>query len=215
MVEQLKAMFNHKDSYVQPTAATVNPAPSTPGTYTAPIHATWHSSGGFTAKHHGVDMRCPAGTSVYPLAPGIVSNVGTDPMGGNIVNVAHANGVKTYYAHLSTANVQKGDKVGVNTVLGTVGNTGNARHTFPHCHFQVWENGQIQDPARFFNVPAYTNLSAQEQAVPWVSEQAKQDAQAFNMQEHVSSRRAAFSSQVVKLGRLADRYERLTRKLSI
>jgi len=187
---------------------------NSPGGYVAPIHGTWHSSGGFTPQHHGVDMRCPAGTPVYPLTSGVVSNVGTDPMGGNVVNIQHSNGVKTYYAHLSTVIVQKGDRVTPNTVIAAVGNTGNAAHTFPHCHFQVWQNGQIQDPAKYFSVPAYTDLTAQEKRQgPWLSPQAKQEAAAFNMREHVAKRRVAFSNNCDKLLKLANRYSEITKKI--
>jgi murein DD-endopeptidase MepM/ murein hydrolase activator NlpD len=126
--------------------------------------------------------------------------------------VRHPNGVTTYYAHLSTARVQKGDKVTVDTELGTVGNTGNASHTFPHLHFQVWKDGQIQDPANFFSVPAYTNLSPQEKMRgPWLSEQAREEAEAFNMREHLSQRRVAFTRDVDKLVKVADQYYRLTK----
>ena len=157
-------------------------------------------------------MRAPAGTPVYPLAPGVVSNVGTDPMGGNVVNVQHAGDVRTYYAHLSTARVQKGDKVTKDTILGAVGNTGNASHTFPHLHFQVWQGGQIQDPAKFFPVPQYTNLSAEEQRQgPWLSDQAKQEAQAFNMKEHVQQSRVAFSGKCDTLLKVAYQYSKITK----
>jgi murein DD-endopeptidase MepM/ murein hydrolase activator NlpD len=133
--------------------------------FKAPIHGDWASSGGFTYQttsshpkgHMGVDMRAAMGTPVYPLADGIVSYAGTDPLGGNVVNVQHENGLRTYYAHLSSINVEKGQKVSTNDVLGTVGMSGNAAHTVPHLHFQVWQNGQIQDPANFFSVPAYTD----------------------------------------------------------
>jgi hypothetical protein len=226
LLGEVEGLFGAGHSFNAPTApapqrtspaATDNLIDSSGG-YAAPIHGDWRSSGGFTYQpsdthptgHMGVDMRAPAGTPVHPLAPGVVSNVGTDPMGGNIVNIAHANNVKTYYAHLSTAQVQKGDKVDINTVIGTVGNTGNASHTFPHLHFQVWKDGQIQDPARFFSVPAYTNMTPQEKANgPWVSEQAKQEAAAFNMQEHLAQRRAAFSQEVERLYKVADIYYQL------
>jgi murein DD-endopeptidase MepM/ murein hydrolase activator NlpD len=220
LIQEVLGLFGAGKRFNQPGAATRPTTPSnfigSPGGYQAPIHGTWASSGGFTYQpnathptgHMGVDMRAAAGTPVYPLTDGVVSNVGTDPKGGNVVNVHHASGVTTYYAHLSTAKVQKGDKVSVNTELGTVGNTGNASHTFPHLHFQVWKDGQIQDPAAFFSVPAYTNLSPQERANPWVSEQAKQEAQAFNMREHTSERRVAFTRDVDKLVKLADQYYR-------
>lgn len=224
LISQISGLFGGKP---QPTApqATGPSQPSgkpisSPEGYTPPIHGTWHSSGGFTYQpnsthpkgHMGVDMRAPAGTPVYPLAPGVVSNVGTDPMGGNVVNVQHAGDVRTYYAHLSTARVQKGDKVTKDTILGAVGNTGNASHTFPHLHFQVWQGGQIQDPAKFFPVPQYTNLSAEEQRQgPWLSDQAKQEAQAFNMKEHVQQSRVAFSGKCDTLLKVAYQYSKITK----
>jgi len=206
-------MFGGRQNYAYPSRQTPQAAPT--AQYMAPIHGAWASSGGFTFQpinathpkgHMGVDMRAPAGTAIYPLAPGVVSNVGTDPMGGNVVNVAHAGNVKTYYAHMSAVRVQKGDKVNLNTILGTVGNTGNASHTFPHLHFQVWKDGQIQDPANFFSVPPYTPITQQELAHHWVSDQAKQEAEAFNMKDHVAARRAAFASDVARLGKIADEY---------
>lgn len=222
IIQQVEGLFGGGESFNPPGPQTSSPAPDnftiSPGSYSAPIHGSWASSGGFTYQpnpthpkgHMGVDMRCQAGTPIYPLAPGVVSNVGTDPMGGNVVNIAHAGNVKTYYAHMSTVQVQKGDKVNTNTVLGTVGNTGNASHTVPHLHFQVWKDGQIQDPAKFFSVPQYTAVSPAEQAKgTWVSEQAKEQAQAFNMKDHLAERRVAFSHEVDKLVKLAARYQRL------
>lgn len=223
LISQVKHLFQQPQTETTPGTSSENAAPSVEG-YQAPLKGTWRSSGGFTYQpnpthpkgHMGVDMRAPAGTSVYPLAPGVVSNVGTDPLGGNVVNIQHANGVRTYYAHLSTAKVFKGDKVDNNTVIGTVGNTGNASHTFPHLHFQVWKNGQIQDPANFFTIPHYSNITAEEQRQgPWLSDRAKQDAAAFNMQDHVrQQRRMAFSKDVGALLKCASQYYNLTKKLS-
>lgn len=226
LLGEVEGLFGAGHSFNAPAApipqhtspASINNFIDSSGGYTAPIHSNWRSSGGFTYQpnathptgHMGVDMRTQAGTPVYPLATGVVSNVGTDPMGGNIVNITHADSIKTYYAHLSTVQVQKGDKVSTNTIIGTVGNTGNASHTFPHLHFQVWKEGQIQDPARFFSVPAYTNMTPQEKASgPWVSEQAKQQAAAFNMQDHLAVRRATFSQEVDHLYKITSAYDQL------
>ncbi len=186
------------------------------GGYQAPIKGNWANSGGFDSSgalrpngrrgHSGVDMRAPAGTPLYPMAPGVVTNVGTDQLGGNVVNIQHANGVRTYYAHLSTVKVQKGDQVTNDTVIGAVGNTGNASATYPHCHFQVWKDGQLTDPAHFFSIPPYTNLSAEEKKQgPWLSDQARQEAQAFNMQDHVSQKNKT-ASKADKLLKIAFEY---------
>lgn len=199
------------------------PAPSfedgQPGNYQSPIKGEWRSSGGFEPTgqlrpngrrgHMGVDMRCPAGTPIYPLAPGVVTSVGTDPLGGNVVNVQHANGVRSYYAHCSTVVVHKGDRVDNNTVLGTVGTTGNASNGPAHLHFQVWKDNQIQDPAKYFTVPPYTQMTAEEKRKPWVSEEARQEAANFNMQEHLAQKRLAFSQTVDSLLKYAIRYSKL------
>lgn len=226
LISQVKDLFGAKQQFTPakpgaPTHPDEKPITS-PGGYTAPIHGEWHSSGGFDPVsmrpngrkgHMGVDMRAPAGTPIYPVEPGVVSNVGTDPLGGNVVNVQHPNNVRSYYAHMSVVKVQKGDKVTKDTVLGNVGNTGNASHTFPHLHFQIWTDNQLQDPARFFSVPPYTNLSADEKRQgPWLSDQAKQQAEAFNMKSHVSDRRVAFSDEVDKLLVLSHLYYSITKK---
>jgi murein DD-endopeptidase MepM/ murein hydrolase activator NlpD len=212
LLKEVKDLFPNTNAIKQDTILNQS--------YQSPIKGTWHSSGGFAPAdprpngrkgHFGVDMRAPAGTPIYPLAPGVVSNVGTDPLGGNVININHANGVRTYYAHLSTANVFKGDKVDNNTVIGTVGNTGNASHTVPHLHFQVWTNNQIQDPARFFTVPPYTNLTPEEKKNgPWLSEKAKQDAISFNMKDHMRRSRTAFSVKADILLKYSNQFYKLT-----
>lgn len=226
LIGEIKGLFGHSTNEqsshaAPPTAGHGKKVIFSPGSYTAPIHGTWHSSGGFTYQpnpthpkgHMGVDMRAPAGTPVYPLSAGQVTYVGTDPAGGNVVNVQHANGIRTYYAHLSTVRVHKGDNVDVNTVLGTVGTSGNAAKTFPHLHFQVWKDGQIQDPANYFEVPPYTNLSPEEKKQgAWLSEQAKSEAAAFNMKNYLATRRVAFSRDVDKLFKIAHQYSKLTKK---
>lgn len=224
LIDEVKGLFGHGTRPAAPTApSTKKPAEKvirSPGGYTPPIHGAWASSGGFTYQpnpthpkgHMGVDMRAPAGTPVYSLAPGKVTYVGTDPAGGNVVNVQHGDGVRTYYAHLSTARVQKGETVDTETVLGTVGNTGNAKGTFPHLHFQVWKSGQIQDPATYFEVPAYTNLSPEEKKRGmWLSEEAKQQAEAFNMRDHIATQRVAFSADVDKLLKIAHQFSRIAK----
>lgn len=187
--------------------------------YQAPIKGTWASSGGFDPVsirpsgkkgHMGVDMRAPGGTPIYPLAPGIITNVGTDPLGGNVINIQHENGVRSYYAHLSTANVHKGDRVNYDTVIGAVGNTGNAKNTVPHLHFQVWKDNQIQNPNQYFTVPPYTQLSNVEKIRgPWLSEQAKQNAINFNMQQHNRRQRIALTQKADQLLKYTYQFNKL------
>lgn len=133
--------------------------------YQSPIKVSWTNLGDFSPNaatdkrhptgHQGVDMQAPQGTSIYPLAPGIITRVDNTPKSGNCVNIEHDDGVTTFYAHCSSIKVKKGEKVDYDTVIATVGNTGNAKGTSPHLHFQVWVNGQITNPGNFFTVPKY------------------------------------------------------------
>jgi murein DD-endopeptidase MepM/ murein hydrolase activator NlpD len=214
-----QALLNEVQKLFQaPASSTINP--NITAGYQPPIKSNWANSGGFDASgalrpngrrgHSGVDMRASGGTPIYPIAPGVVTSVGTDPLGGNVVNVQHENGVRSYYAHLSTAKVHKDDKVGYDTVLGAVGDTGNAKGTVPHLHFQVWKDNQLQNPNLYFNIPPYTQLSAAEkQQGPWVSDQAKQEAAAFSMQEHNKQRRLAFSRKTDQLLKCAYQFYKL------
>lgn len=105
--------------------------------------------------HQGIDIAAPKGTYIYPLTDGVVSRVANEAKGGLAVYINHSNGYRSFYTHLNSANVKVGDKVTKNTVIGTVGNSGNARGTSPHVHFQVWKNNQIINPATLFDFKKY------------------------------------------------------------
>ena len=55
-----------------------------------------------------------------------------------------ADGVRTFYAHLSRVDVHVGARVHAGTRLGLVGATGDA--TGPHLHFEVRVRGAAVDP---------------------------------------------------------------------
>ena len=234
-----KRSFNAPDGKDKPEAS--GNAISSPGGFVAPIHGAWHNLGGFDPGmkrydddpkaskgrgHFGVDMSAAAGTPVYSLTTGVVNTVGTDTMGGNIVGIQHADGLWSYYAHLSTAKVQKGDKVDSDTIIGTVGNTGNAGNpndplktqeggrTWPHCHFGIKKNGSWVDPAKFISIPAYDPNFAKNPSKYqkfWVSDRAKQEAESFSMKDHVAKHRVAFSREVDKLMKLSFQYSKIVK----
>lgn len=223
LIEQIKGLFGGNQTTTIQNKPIANNKPISNKVYQSPIRGEWYNSGGFdlTSRrpngrvgHQGVDMRCQGGTPIYSLAPGIVTSIGTDPVGGNVINISHPNGVRSYYAHLSTIKVHKGDKVGLDTIIATSGNSGNAKGTFPHLHFQVWKDGQITDPAKFFSIPKYTDLSDKEKKRDrWISPQAKQDAKAFNIKSHTQNKRMAFSKDVDQLFKLSYQYSKITKKI--
>jgi peptidoglycan hydrolase-like protein with peptidoglycan-binding domain len=95
--------------------------------------------------HGGVDLLAAAGTPVLAAAPGRVTWAGPRAGGwGNLITIAHPDGVRTLYAHLSTIRVHVGEWVAGGTIVGRVGSTGDA--TGPHLHFEVRVHGAEVDP---------------------------------------------------------------------
>jgi len=95
--------------------------------------------------HAGVDLIAPAGTPVAAAAAGRVVWAGYRAGGwGLLVTIAHRDGVRTMYAHLSRVGVQVGQRVGAGERVGRVGATGDANG--PHLHFEVRLRGAAVDP---------------------------------------------------------------------
>jgi murein DD-endopeptidase MepM/ murein hydrolase activator NlpD len=99
--------------------------------------------------HHGIDFIARAGTPVLAAADGeVVSSVDVDAGGakyGKTIQVAHANGLVSVYAHLDRRQVASGEVVKAGQVIGLSGATGNV--TGPHLHFEVRQAGVGIDPA--------------------------------------------------------------------
>ena len=116
-------------------------------------------------KHEGVDIFAPRGTPALASVNGIVTGVGTNSLGGNVVFLAdNERNIRLYYAHLDTQNVSNGQRVSIGDTVGFVGNTGNARTTGPHLHFGIYQiTGGATDPLPFIRLgrgPAKQTLLA-------------------------------------------------------
>ena len=102
--------------------------------------------------HSGLDIAAPRGTPIKAAAAGTVTYSGNAGDGyGNYVVIAHANGVKTVYAHCSQLLVSKGQTISQGEVIAKVGSTGNS--TGPHLHFEVRVNGSCVNPLNYVKVP--------------------------------------------------------------
>jgi peptidoglycan LD-endopeptidase LytH len=110
--------------------------------------------------HEGIDIFAPRGTPVLAAAGGFVSSVGENPLGGRVVWLRDGRGYTHYYAHLDTQLVQAGTRVRAGDVLGTVGNTGNARTTAPHLHFGIYGRREGAIDPRWFVQPVPQEPSA-------------------------------------------------------
>jgi murein DD-endopeptidase MepM/ murein hydrolase activator NlpD len=95
--------------------------------------------------HNGVDFAGVTGTPVYAVAAGTLRFAGDSGPCGNMVQIAHTEGLTSAYCHLSKiAAARVNAKVEPGQLLGYVGQTG--RVTGPHLHFAMKRNGQFIDP---------------------------------------------------------------------
>ena len=95
--------------------------------------------------HAGIDIPAARGAPVAAAGSGLVVLAAQSVSGwGRMVLIAHGNGVRTRYAHLSRIDVRVGQHVATGTTIGRVGATGEA--TGPHLHFEVLLRGANVDP---------------------------------------------------------------------
>jgi murein DD-endopeptidase MepM/ murein hydrolase activator NlpD len=93
--------------------------------------------------HHGVDIFAPRHTPVVAPMKGFVRFAGQTDVGGRNIWLRNSDrGLSLYFAHLETIEVEAGTYVEPGRVIGTVGNSGNARTTPPHLHFGVYAAGE-------------------------------------------------------------------------
>ena len=92
-----------------------------------------------TGTHKGNDIFAAFGSPVLAVADGTLNRVGTLPISGNRLWLETARGDAFFYAHLSAfaPEAVSGRKVRAGTLLGFVGNTGDAEPTPPHVHFEI------------------------------------------------------------------------------
>ncbi|GLQ09666.1 membrane protein [Devosia yakushimensis] len=128
---------------------------------TAPVHmpisGSFRQSSGFgnrtdpftgrRAFHSGLDFAATSGTIVLSAGAGVVSFVGQQSGYGNVVEVTHANGLITRYAHLSGFLSEVGQRVNTGSPIAKVGSTG--RSTGPHLHFEVRRDDMAINPKTF------------------------------------------------------------------
>ncbi|MEA2123945.1 MAG: peptidoglycan LD-endopeptidase LytH [Solirubrobacteraceae bacterium] len=126
----------------------------TSGGYAFPVYGKARVADNFGAArakpigiHEGVDIFAPFGSPVVAVRDGKIDHVGTLAISGNRLWLHTANGDAFFYAHLSAFSdaARNGAEVKAGTVLGFVGNTGDAEPTPPHLHFEVHPGGMDED----------------------------------------------------------------------
>ena len=109
----------------------------------------WRNSpfGGGSDYHPGIDIANDSGTRIVATADGEVVQSEWYGGYGNMVQIAHANGITTIYGHNSKNIVHAGQVVKKGQVIAYMGSTGYS--TGPHVHYEVRVNGTAINPASF------------------------------------------------------------------
>lgn len=99
----------------------------------------------FSTFHPGIDLCSGLGMPIKPIASGTVVEAGYNFFGlGMVVEVEHAEGYRSLYAHMGKIFVTKGQTVEAGQYLGEVGMTGNT--SGPHTHLEIAKDGRKIDP---------------------------------------------------------------------
>ena len=122
-----------------------------------PVTATHRQTSGFGPRrdpfnnrirmHNGLDFAAPRGTAVLAPADGVVIKVERQRGFGNLIQIRHAFGYESIYAHLHRFRVKVGDSVRRGDRIGDIGSTG--RSTGPHLHYEIHKDGTPVDPLNY------------------------------------------------------------------
>lgn len=97
----------------------------------------WFSPWGRSGVHKGIDIFAKKGTPVLASTHGLVISTGKIGMGGNYVLMLGANWRFHYFAHLHSIKTQAFTFKKAGSVIGTVGDSGNAKGKPPHLHWSI------------------------------------------------------------------------------
>ncbi|MGZ4692848.1 MAG: peptidoglycan DD-metalloendopeptidase family protein [Acidimicrobiales bacterium] len=98
--------------------------------------------------HEGCDVMSPMGTPLVAAEDGIVTKVGENSLGGLSLKITGTSGYWHYYAHLSgfAPGLVEGQPIKAGTLVGFVGNTGDAAGGPTHLHYEIHQpDGTVLD----------------------------------------------------------------------
>ncbi len=99
---------------------------------------TWGAPRSGGRRHQGVDMIGPIGTPILAIVDGFAA-AKSNELGGTTIWFTGSDGNKYYYAHLD--HYEKLGAVSKGDVIAYMGQTGNARFSVPHLHFEIHPGG--------------------------------------------------------------------------
>lgn len=94
--------------------------------------------------HTGIDVPKAKGTLVYATGNGTVIRKGYCSGYGYYIEIQHAGGFRSFYAHLSKTMVNTGDSIEIAQQIACVGSTGVS--TGSHLHYEVRKGNYFLNP---------------------------------------------------------------------
>jgi len=112
-------------------------------------HRRYHPIHKYYRPHLGIDYAARSGSRIVASSNGRVVYKGWKGGYGRTIEIQHANGLKTLYAHMKGygKGINRGTYVKQGRTIGYVGTSG--RSTGPHLHFGLYKKGRAVNPARY------------------------------------------------------------------
>jgi murein DD-endopeptidase MepM/ murein hydrolase activator NlpD len=107
-----------------------------------------HPTLGTKKFHHGLDIAAAHGTPVVAVASGTIRFAGWKGGYGRVVEIEHASGWLSRYAHAKSFQVRVGESVQAGQIIAQVGSSGRA--TGAHLHLEIEHGGRRLDPEAFW-----------------------------------------------------------------
>lgn len=139
-VDQVLAKAAEYDAAARAATATVDA-----GGMTCPVAAPvrhsndWHAPRSGGRLHQGNDVFASYGSTLVAIEAGVIdrSSDTESGLGGITIWLRGDSGTRWYYAHNARNLVARGARVTAGQPIALLGNTGNARATAPHVHFEM------------------------------------------------------------------------------
>lgn len=101
-------------------------------------HATfWYEPWGKSGVHKGIDIFSARGTPVLASTYGVIVFKGKLGIGGNSIAILSPKWRIHYYAHLENFDHSAGRLIHTSEVIGSVGDSGNAKGKPTHLHYTI------------------------------------------------------------------------------
>lgn len=97
--------------------------------------------------HSGTDYRAKVGTDIRVVNNGVVALTMDRFYLGKVIYIDHGRGAYSYYSHMDSFTVKKGDIVKKGQIIGKSGQTG--RITGPHLHYAIRLYNTTVDPLQY------------------------------------------------------------------